>query len=275
MLMINNHPSLTAIKPRPYWHVDAKWIVGILLFFTLGASLLLSALYHATEEKRAIDTGAVVIASLFSPKGLDAPEDLTPLREKLAASPDKKIAPIPNFPNVFVTEEQVNHLSPRELRLTIFRQVITPIYTKGVAGAAKEFTADPAQQKQFIKDASLLQILTRQTHETLGQILVITSIASLILATAFVYFSWRWGRVGNLGVLLLILSLPGSFAGLMFLHPPRDGNGGASSLPPEVAASLGTSLGTAYFWAAWVGVGLLFVALIGKIVSHIVARRKK
>lgn len=266
--------SLPATKPRPYWHVDAKWIAGIFLFFSLGASLLLGALYTMTEEKRAINTGTVVVTSLFSKDGLDAAEDLSPLREKIAASPDKRIAPIPNFPNVYITEEQLNTLSPRELRMAIFRQIVTPIYEKGVAGAAKEFTSDPAQQEQFTKDAGLLQLLTRQTHDTVGTFLIVSSIASLIFAAAFVYFSWRWGRLGNLGFMLLLVSTVGSLAGLMFLHPPQDGNGGINSLDPEVAKAIGESLGAAYFWAAWAGLGLLIVALIGKIVSGVVKRRK-
>jgi hypothetical protein len=272
---MQNHTIPPITKPRPYWHVDAKWIAGILLFLSLSASLLLGALYTMTEEKRAIDTGTIVVASLFSPKGLDAAEDLTSLREKAAASTDKKVAPIPNFPNASVTEEQLNTLSPRELRLAIFRQVVTPIYEKGIVGAAKDFTNDPAQQQQFTKDAQLLQLLTRQTHETLGFFLIIGSIASVVFATAFVYFSWRWGRIGNLGLMLLIVSAVGSAAGLMFLYPPQDGNGGVNSLDPEVAKAIGTSLGTAYFWAVWTGMGLLVAALAGKIVSSTVKRHKK
>ncbi|MCY1368571.1 hypothetical protein D9M69_555630 [compost metagenome] len=158
--------------------------------------------------------------------------------------------------------------------MAIFRQIVTPIYEKGVAGAAKEFTSDPAQREQFTKDAGLLQLLTRQTHDTIGTFLIVSSIASLVFATAFVYFSWRWGRIGNLGLMLLLVSIVGSLAGLMFLHRPQDGNGGINSLDPEVARAIGESLGAAYFWAAWAGLGLLIVALIGKIVSGVVKRRK-
>jgi hypothetical protein len=272
---MHDTPLHTHAKPRPYWHVDAKWIAGILLFFSLGTSLLVGAAHNLTEEKTAIEIGTVTIASLFSPDGLDAPGDLTPLREKLAASPDKKIAPIPNFPNATITEEDINTLSPRELRLKIFRQVVTPIYHKGVAGAAKDFTSDPAQQKQFTKDAQLLQLLTRQTHDTLGAVLMIGVGASIVLTLAFVFFSWRWGRVGNLGFMLLLVSVPGSLLALLLTHPPKDGDGGGfGALSPEVAQMIGTSIGAAYFWAAWLGAGLLVAACIGKIITSLIGRKK-
>jgi hypothetical protein len=264
------HPT----KVRPYWHVDLKWIAGILLFFSLGFSLLLAAMYNVTQRDVATEAGTVVVASLFSPNGLDAPEDLTELRRQLAASPNKTIAPIPSFPTATITESDVDTLSPRDLRLKIFRQVIAPIYDKGVEGAAKEFTSDPDQQKKFANDAQLLQLLTKQTHDAIGAMLVLTVSVSVLFAAAVVFFSYRWGRVANLGLVFLLVSIPGTFLGLLLSFPPQDGDGGgAKALPPEVASMLGAAVGGVYFWAIWIGVALLAAAGIGKIVTHSMKRR--
>lgn len=62
-----------APKARPYWHVDAKWVTGLLLVFFLNWMLLTINLVQLTSENRAIDTGStamarsMVEASGFSP----------------------------------------------------------------------------------------------------------------------------------------------------------------------------------------------------------------
>lgn len=261
-------------KVRPYWYVDLKWITGILLFFSLGVSLLLAASYNVTKKDVATEAGTLVVASLFSPDGIDAAEDLTPLRQQLVMDPDKTIAPIPNFPGATITEQDMNDLSPRELRLKIFRQVIAPIYDKGVEGAAKEFTSDPVQQKKFINDAQLLQLLTDRTHKMIGGMLLMTTGVTMVLAAAVIFFSWRWGRLVSPGLVTLLVSIPGTFLGLLLSYPPKNGDtGGVNALPPEAAGMLSVAVGSVYFWAIWIGVGLLISAGIGKIVSRIIKRR--
>jgi len=58
-------------KPRPYWHVDAKWIAGLLLLSVLGLGQLLFNLAQVTAERPAVETVSKVLALSFSPKGLD------------------------------------------------------------------------------------------------------------------------------------------------------------------------------------------------------------
>lgn len=83
-------------KPRPYWHVDAKWVTGLVLIFVLSAALLVHALTRITAERQAVDAVSTALAIAFSPKGLDEPTDLALLRERLKASPGG-LQPIPGL----------------------------------------------------------------------------------------------------------------------------------------------------------------------------------
>ena len=53
-------------KPRPYWHVDAKWITGILLVFTLSITFLVFNLGQITNAENGVDFLTLMIASVFN-----------------------------------------------------------------------------------------------------------------------------------------------------------------------------------------------------------------
>src|SRR5258708_3643693 len=152
---------------RPYWHVDVKWLSGVLLFVSLGACLFLYNLSNLTERSSAVNISATVIARLFSENGMDYSGDLAGFRKQAASSPSNIIKPLEQFPTVQLSKYDVLRLSPRDLRIAIFSQITGPIYDKGVKAAAVSLTRDPAQQQQFIQQASVLGIVTESTHELL------------------------------------------------------------------------------------------------------------
>jgi hypothetical protein len=249
---------------RPYWHVDAKWISGLAMTAALGAALLLFAMASLTRPDRAVELSATLVASFFSKDGLDAPIDTTQLQQRLAASPTGTVAPLDGFPTATITKADLS-LSPRELRLKIFRQIAQPVYDLGVDGAAKQFSSDPKQQEQFAKSASFLAVLTRKTHDTLlrdGQIGL--GVAALFLA-GVVFFSARWGRLANPGLLLVVTGLPGAIAGSVL---GRAGSGmKLGPLPSDVVPAVGQAMQVVYLPAIEVGVGLVVIAGIGRVVS--------
>lgn len=52
----------TENKTRPYWHVDAKWIAGVLLFCVLATTLLFASLFRLTDR----GTTVRIVSTLFS-----------------------------------------------------------------------------------------------------------------------------------------------------------------------------------------------------------------
>jgi NADH:ubiquinone oxidoreductase subunit 6 (subunit J) len=261
-------------KPRPYWHVDLKWIFGILALFAIAGSLLLYNLSALTEREKATTLSATVVASLFSKNGLDDPKGLEEFRAKAAASPGDKVTPIEQFPWLSISKQEAMTLGPKELRIAIFKQFTEPIYDKGLKGAAAGMTADPAEQQKFIQQASLLGVFTKDTHDAIGRALVWVTIAAILFLAAVIYFSAGWGRLVSPAVLLLAVSPVGAVAGLLFLYPPKDGDGPLTSLPPSVTTEIGNSLSHTYLIAVIAGITLLIAAVIGKITQKNIRKNR-
>jgi hypothetical protein len=261
-------------KPRPYWHVDMKWIGGIGFFFALSATLLLYNLSALTERDRAVNISATVVAGLFSRQGLDDESGLAELRAKAALLPGDTVAPIPQFPFVTITKQELQTMSARDLRVKIFSQITGPIYDKGLSGAAASFTPNPDEQKKFEKDATLLGVFTKTTHEVLQGAFVIALIVTFVAAAEMIFFSAGWGRLVSPGLVLLLVSPVGAIISLMLLHPPMNGDAPLAQVPSGVAQQIGDIMARSYLFTAILGVALLVIALIGKITVTILRRRQ-
>jgi hypothetical protein len=261
-------------KSRPYWHVDLKWVFGLLALFTLAASLLLFNLTALTERDRATTLTATVVAGLFSKDGLDDTKGLEEFRQKAAATPGDRVVPIEQFSWLSISKHDALTLGAKELRIAIFRQLTDPIYDKGLRGAAEGMTKDPVEQDKFVQQASLLGIFTKTTHDMLQSGFYGATIFAVLFMAAAVYFSSGWGRLVSPGVLLLAVSPIGAIAGLLLLHPPTDGDAPLAALPPSVTTEIGNSLSQTYLLAVIAGVTLLVAALIGKLIQKVIRGRK-
>ena len=122
-----------SLGPRPYWHLDAKWLTGLLLVIALGLTVMAYNLMLATEEKAATDTLALTYALTFSQQGLDDQSEIDSLKAAVEASPDKTIKPMPGM-NVTIAEQDLVNHTPREIRLNYFRQWAEPFYNQGPPG---------------------------------------------------------------------------------------------------------------------------------------------
>jgi hypothetical protein len=262
-------------KARPYWHIDAKWIFGTLLFFTLGAALLLFNLSKVTERDFVVEVSATVVASLFSRDGLDDEQGIEEFRQLAAQSKQDTIRPIEDFPWLTLSKEDVLKLSPRELRIKLFSQVTGPVYDKGLEEAAADFTDNEADRAEFVEQASLLGVVTEQTHQTLQKVFWIAAIVSLVFAAGLVFFSHGWGRLVSPAIVMLVVSPIGALAALLVKNPPTDGDGPLAALPEGVASEVGTTLSQSYLVVAAIAVTLLLIALIGKIVQKIIRHSGK
>lgn len=256
-----------APSARPYWHVDAKWVCGLLALGALGVALLFFNLSTLTERERAIKLSGTIVAGLFSREGLDDEQGLVEFRQKVQAMPGDTVAPLEQYPWLVVSKHDALTLNARELRVKIFSQLTAPIYDKGLKGAAAEMTPDPVAQEKFVRDATLLGFFTKTTHETLRGILMISSIAAVMFVSATIFFSARLGRVVTPGILLVIAGFFGVFLGVMVRYPPRDGDAPFAALPSSVTIEIGNSLLQSYGAASLLGGGLLLVAGVLKIVS--------
>jgi hypothetical protein len=269
---MKSHSSKSGVsstpKARPYWHVDVKWISGILLFFALSSALLFYNLATLTSRDTAVALSANVVASLFSRDGLDDEAGLVEFRQQAVKSQSEKVVPVPQFPGVSITKQQALTLKARDLRIAIFSQITGPIYDLGVVGAAKQFVNKPADQAAFVRQASVLSVFTKQTHSAMLAGFWIAAFLSVLFIAALVFFSAGWGRLVSPGILFAIVSPLGSAASLILSFPPRDGTSLAASLPETVTHTVGQSLGVTYLSVFIAGIVLLLAAAIGKIIHR-------
>jgi hypothetical protein len=196
------------IKPRPYWHVDAKWLTGILLLILLNLTFLIYLLTQLTAPEAGISLLSTTLASQFSTEsgGLDESGDIAILRQKIAAAPDGKYQPIPGL-QITVTLEDIAGKTPREARLWFFRQMAEPLYYDGPEGLANLMT-DPEKEQNLSGGVGPLGFINSDSHKKLLGAFVVSGLVSLFFLGFLVIFSFRYGRFGSPGCVIFLAAIP-------------------------------------------------------------------
>ncbi len=270
-------------KARPYWHVDAKWIAGLILAFMLSVTLLIYGLVQVTAEQPAIEVLTLATALMFSPNGLDDETDIGLMRQMLDASPDGSIQPIPGL-RIFVSEQDIEGLTPREIRLHFFQKWAEAIYPDGIDGLAA-LADDPELKTQIIEGGALFNVLTLQTHQALQRALILMAAVSCFMLIPLVLFSYRFGRIGSPGCALFFASLPGAifftFLALAVKSIPApsieesSATGMVGYLASQVLPPMARTIGQSYQVFLALGVGLMLLAGLSSIVWRLVRRNKQ
>lgn len=264
-------------KPRPYWHVDAKWISGIVLLVMLIITSLIFVLFQATGPVQGKTVLTTMLASSFSFEagGLDASSDVEVMRQKIAESPNGEWQPIPGL-QIIVRASDIEGKTPREARLWFFGQMADPLYTKGVQGLI-ELTNDPQMKAGFEQGVGFLGFFSISTHNKLLVFLTISSLISLLFLGLVILFSYRFGKLGSPGCVIFLTAIPGlllfgglkGWIGQMAQNPPQGGEQTAiarySQLASDVLPSILNSSLQFYIILALLGASLLVVALFGLI----------
>jgi hypothetical protein len=257
-------------KPRPYWHVDAKWVTGLLLTWVLGLALLVFTLVQITAEDSAVDTLSLTMALLFSPRGLDDETEITRFRQQLNTNPQAPIEPIPGL-RITLQAADIANLSPRQVRLYVFRQLAEPFYQQGPEGLAA-LANTPDMQAGLGQGVGPFSVFTLETHQTLQRVLGLLVVICLGLLIPLILFSFRWGRLGSPGCVLFMAGLPGAILFTFVASalqpvatPPQSEEMGdmagylaANVLPPLVSIASRNHL-----VAIASGLGLMVLAVLG------------
>lgn len=264
-------------KARPYWHMDAKWIAGLLLIVTISATLALLALARVTNEQHGVKILTYAIAGFFSPRGLDDPGDIAALREKLKESPDHRFRPIEGL-DLYITEADLAK-SPRQLRLDLFGQMAGPLYRQDEAEIGK-FTGG----KSASETLGVAALLTRPVHDTIASWVIYPLAASLVLTLLLMYFSYGWGRLASPGWVLLVATLvpfllTGAFVWGVIQWaeaPAPTGEGfGAANISYVASLLVPTVIGAihpVYAQFFWIGLGLVGASLLGATIWRFVKK---
>lgn len=196
-------------KPRPYWHVDAKWVTGIFSLLMLNFTFLILLFFQATGpvQGKAILTTMIASSFSFESGGLDATEDVEIMRQKIADSPDGEWQPIPDL-QIIVRASDIEGKTAREARLWFFSQMADPLYEKGAQGLT-EMTTDPELKAKFEQGVGVLGFFSAATHSKILIFLLISSVLSFFLLILLVLFSYRSGKLGSPGCVIFLAAIPG------------------------------------------------------------------
>jgi hypothetical protein len=248
-------------QPRPYWHVDAKWITGILLTFILNLTLVVLAGYLLTERERAITFTTNAIESFFVRPGEEGSDNsIADLKARMDREKVDVIYPIDGL-KISVTRQDVNTLTITDLRQKIFRQITEPLYDQGTSGFAASLTDDQTQRDKFANDAFLLSFFTAQTHQMLLLPLAALALTSLALFAGLIRFSFGLGRLISPAVVLIIATLPGTAIftlGKIIVTNQQQLQLAIVTIPSRAVEPVVTSL-----WYSYLGaLGLGFILLV-------------
>jgi len=272
------------IKKRQYWHIDAKWVCALLLALTLAATLPIAAAYQITAKEPATKLISYTLAGLTSPDGIDSDAGLLEIKQRILKNGPETVT-LAGISVVF-TENDINTLSPRELRLKVFGAFAIKFYDQGAKGFADSQSLDASAVEKFQKDSSTLSVFTLSAHNFIGNILLIAILIDVVLISGLVYFSYRFGKLVSLGIVSLLVGLPGIIIGAfasqhnvvagtardMTATNSFDMIGGFISF---VAPLILPYFASTYLAVLLSGFTLLLIAGIGRIVYAIIKHRVK
>ncbi len=258
---------------------DAKWVAGILAAACLAAGLALGVAAKLTDERAGTDVITYLFAVIASPKGIDDPADIDGLRQMLAAKGGAETTPFPGMA-IRVKESDINGMSPREVRLFLFRQVAEPLWQGGEDGLSRVFDDETLRSQAKDKGIGALGYVTHAVHDRLKGWSDMAMIMSAVFVFAAMMASRGFGRLVTPGVAYLSGGLPVSLAAwklrdivdglaLMAASPGANPFGYVAhvlgiALKPHVAsiegpAGVGAAAGILLLTAAFAGNGAVFV----------------
>lgn len=193
------------ITPEPSKHANAKWIFGLLFFFSFLISTILLVLVKLTSKNVAVPLASYVVATQFSKNGLDDPTDVEKVKQQILALNLEVYRPFGERFDVSLTKDDLKTLSPKEIRLKVFRQIVEPIYNGSVP-------------QEALNQYGPLASINVTTNQNLNKFFLISLLFALSFLIGFVYFSWGYGRLVNPAIHFLILGVPASLFYQLISH---------------------------------------------------------
>ncbi|MDD3480642.1 MAG: hypothetical protein PHW75_00215 [Patescibacteria group bacterium] len=267
---------------RPYWHVDAKWVFGIFFAIFLFLALFSYGVAKFTERENAVDIMSYIMASSFSPGGIDSTSEIDDLKDMIKLSDDGYVKPIEGL-NIKIKGEDVEGKTPREVRLMIFSSIAGPVYDGG--GALEGIAANEAAAKNIKDNLGLLSFMNSKYHDLFYSQAIVFSFIALAFLAPLIYFSFHFGRLVSPAAVAFFVAGPGAlFWGLVHLVSENiqlmtipfieEGEGsqkiatGINEIILQILPKISDTFFRIYSTVCYVAVGLIIIAIIGKVVTR-------
>lgn len=257
----------SSAKPRPYWHVDAKWVSGLLSLAALTVTLLSLTLFRLTAEENAVPLAAAALEAVISPEGEEDADAVSELRQTIEESGQEVFYPFPGV-DVGITVEELESQSAEQVRARLFTALAEEVYWTGMQAEGEQSSGD------LWKDIGFMAILTHQTHLKLQSVVAASAGLSVLFLALLAFFSHRAGRLASPGCALLLAGLPGLLlfggvrGGSQAAAPAAGGVDRISALLGSIAPAADTALRT-YLWSTGAGLALLLAGASAAIWLHL------
>lgn len=260
-------------QARPYWYVDAKWVCALLLIFSLGITLPFVAIYRLTERTPATQLMTYALAGLSSPDGIDSPNGIVQLRNDALQSGGRALAI--GGTSISFTANELQSLTPRDLRLRVFQGFANHFYAQGAQQFAESQGFGQTAVTKFTQAAATFNLLTRSEHFRIALLLVGLGLIDCILFAGLIFFSHQFGRFVSPAIVLLISGLPGLPLGVIASqHATISGTAtlatavNAFSMLGDIATYtlplISPSFAGSYLFVLYTGIFLLVIAAVGR-----------
>lgn len=248
-------------KPRPYWHVDLKWICGIFVFIALFAASVLCVVSTIMSPSVAIPTATYIAAQQFSKNGLDDPKDIEKIKKELEKTHKTEFKPFEGV-DARITKSDLNNLTPREIRLKLFRQVVEPIYHSQAS-------------KETMRQYGVVAFINEKMYGTLTSLFAWSLVVSAVFIAGLVYFSHRFGKLVSPALLLLTFGTLPTLLLFMIQATKASDDNGLFGLPHERVVEIAGMMTPFFYTMFFVGVALLLAIPVIKLSSRFMPKNKK
>jgi hypothetical protein len=172
---------------------------------------------------------------------------------------------------IAVTAAEIEGRSAREVRLLVFRKLAEPFYRGGVREVAPVLgIRDPKAVARFERDAALLRLFTRESHDRIGRMLLGLALASLVLAALLMRFSFRLGRLASPGLVLLVAGVPALvLSAVIRANENAEPGRSAGYVLAEVTPTVLEPLRFQYVIVLALGAAMLLGAALGKLARRV------
>jgi hypothetical protein len=260
---------IAGIRIRPAWHIDLKWVFGLLFTAFLFETLFVFQIYKATrfETARKVEL-AFLEAKLGAREKLNK---LYPIIRLMALRSSESNLRLPNLPfAVSFEREKILQLEEEEFSQYVMEQLVRETYYKGfdaVFGKTTFGNSNLFQDEGFNLLRMFFTFFSYQTNKLAKQILTILGLASALLFIPYFLFSSGFGKAISLGISMGLAGLPGY---LLFSLAYKSASKGILSqgigekfkqdmlLPLNFAQQF-------YFWLLILAIILIIIGIMGNI----------
>lgn len=264
-------------KPRPYWHLDMKWIAALLSIPILGLTMLIANLYILTERENAVKVSSTILKAMYAPASQTGEKEIAEIRKAIKNNPDKVLKPFPGT-DIQITEADLDKYSPDELKQNIFAKLAETIYD-----SSKSSETGISLKESFGK-LGLMAIFTEEGHSQISMILIYTVLISIVLLAFLVYFSYGFGRFFSPGLIFMLTGLPMLLVLTILRKQPEaqtfatgemNMQQGVTQFVSAIGPTISGLTAKNYLILVIVGTALVLVGIIGRIIQKAVLRRRR